>query len=110
MSPRERDAFYEELKGNHFLLGVSLAGLVANWSVVLESTTFDSLDLRVLDLSQYLLRMLVGGKLDESKVELFEERPFNCDYARTNFIFEVRRNIQVAGAPRQVCQKDCAAS
>jgi hypothetical protein len=75
MGPRERDAFDEELKRNNLLLGVSLAGLVANWSVVLESTTLDSLDLRVLDLFQDLLRVFVGGELHEGKVELFKERP-----------------------------------
>ena len=75
MGPRERDAFDEELKGNHLLLGVSLAGLVANWSVVLESTTLHSLDLRVLDVLKDLLRVIIGGELHEGEVELFEERP-----------------------------------
>jgi hypothetical protein len=75
MSPIKRNSFYKELETDDLLLRVSLSCLVASWSVVLECTTLDSFDLRVLDVFKDLLRMFVGGELNESKVELFEERP-----------------------------------
>ena len=75
MSPIKRNSFHKELEADDLLLRVSLSCLVASWSVVLKCTTLDSFDLRVLDVFKDLLRMFVGGELNESKVELFEERP-----------------------------------
>ena len=87
MCPKHWNPFHEKLEVDYLLLRVSNRLTVSSWSVVLQSSTFDTFNLGILDLVEHFLCMLSRIELNESKVELLKEWSKHRRKVRVNFSF-----------------------